>query len=137
MQGKHLVFYDGECGLCDHTVRFLLKIDQNKLFMFAPLQGETAAKFLPQLSKEEQQEDTLILVENVEKSDQKIYILGKAIFRIFWLLGGLWSILGLMSFLPGWLYNWGYRLVAQNRKRIFNQNECALPPANTRDRFLK
>ena len=37
-----LVFYDGRCGLCHHSVRFLLARDRDgALFRYAPLFGET------------------------------------------------------------------------------------------------
>ncbi len=37
------VLYDGECGLCHRSVKFLLKRDRHQLW-YAPLQGETAAR---------------------------------------------------------------------------------------------
>ena len=47
--GRHVVFYDGVCGLCDRTVRFLLRRDRRDRLRFAPLQGEVARKLLPPL----------------------------------------------------------------------------------------
>lgn len=46
---EHLVFYDGECGLCDRVVQTLLKVDTHERFVFAPLQGKTAEKLLQDL----------------------------------------------------------------------------------------
>ena len=40
---KHLVLYDGACGLCDRTVQWILAHDPERRFHFAPLQGPTAA----------------------------------------------------------------------------------------------
>lgn len=134
-QGKHLVFYDGECGFCDHTVQFLLKNDKKKIFCFAPLQGKTAAKIMPTLPAAAKNADSLILLENFGQPNQKNFLFGKAIFRIFWLLGGKWRLLGAPFFLPGFLYNWGYRLVARNRKYLFNS--CSIhSKTRTQDRFL-
>ena len=97
---KHLVFYDGKCGLCDHAVQFLLKVDKRKQFVFAPLQGTTAAAELKDVPEHIKQADSLILIENYQSKDQIIYILGKGAFRITWLLGGVWSLLGWLNFLP-------------------------------------
>lgn len=133
---QHLVFYDGQCGLCDRVVQWILKNDKNNTFVFAPLQGTTAAKMLAELPSEKKQLDTLILIENYKSPDSKMYMLGKGAFRICWLMGGLWSIPGALSFLPGWLYNWGYKIVAANRHRIFDDESCTLPTQRDKNKFL-
>lgn len=40
--GRDLVFFDGECALCDHAVRLLLRLDRHERLAFAPLHGATA-----------------------------------------------------------------------------------------------
>ncbi len=132
---KRVVFYDGQCGLCDRVVQFLLKADPKGLFLFAPLQGETAEKKLQQLPKEIRTADTLILIENYDSPEEVVYIYGKAAFKILWALGGFWAIPGLLSFLPGFMYDWIYRLVARNRKRLFGE-ACMIPPSEEKNRFL-
>lgn len=132
-KGSHLVFYDGVCGLCDHIVQFLLKIDTNEIFVFAPLQGETAKLYL----KSEPPVDSLFLIENYKSPNHKIYIFGKGALRILWLLGGMWAILGILSFLPSFLYNWIYRFVARHRKEIWKQSVCQIPDPKYISRFLK
>lgn len=134
---RHLVFYDGECGFCDFVVSFLLSVDKNKIFLFAPLQGKTAAKLLDSLPAEQKNQDSIVLIENYQTDESRIYILGKAALRILWLLGGGWSILGVVNFLPAFLYNWIYRLVAKNRKKIMQKRECKIPPKDQRDQFLE
>jgi predicted DCC family thiol-disulfide oxidoreductase YuxK len=129
---KHLVFYDGKCGLCDHAVQFVLKHDMQEDFAFAPLQGKTAhnlLQFVPQ-------EDSLVLIENYQTEDRKIYQLGTGAFRILWLLGGSFRLIGWPFFLPSFLYNWGYRLVARHRHQFFSQDTCPLPDPKLKDRFL-
>lgn len=133
---RHLVFYDGECGFCDQIVQFLLRVDKDEAFVFAPLQGETAEKFLAGLPSEYRQTDSIILVENYQSPHPEIYVLSKAVFRICWLLGGVWALIGALSFLPSFLFDWGYRLVAKNRHRFFSITECVIPSVNQRDRYL-
>lgn len=133
---KHLVFYDGDCGLCDHVVQFLLKYDKKQKFLFAPLQGNTAEKTLKELPEEYKSLDTLILLESYDTPKQKSYVLGKAAFRILWLLGGFWHILGWISFLPSFLYDWGYRIVAHYRHQLFSHETCFIPNEQNKHRFL-
>ena len=131
----HLVFYDGECHLCDQVVHLLLKVDHLERFVFASLQGTTAAKLLKDLPEKYKKADSLILVENYQTSQQRFFILGKGVLRIFWLLGGLWKILGIFSFLPSFLYSWAYRQVAHDRYRVFGQT-CLVPSTKDKHRFL-
>lgn len=131
---RHLVFYDGKCGFCDQVVQFLFKIDREKIFLFAPLQGKTASQVLRGLPPAYRKEDTLVLVENYREMNEKFYILGKAAFRILWLLGGAWRLLGWISFFPSFLYNWGYRLIARYRHK-FPLKSCQLPHVED-SRFL-
>jgi predicted DCC family thiol-disulfide oxidoreductase YuxK len=132
---NHLVFYDGSCGLCDYVVQFLLKVDKQQRFAFAPLQGQTAARYLQHLPPEMKRVDSLILVENYH-STPKIFMLSQGALRIAWVLGGLWVLIGWLSFLPSVLFDWAYRLVARNRHRWFAQTHCVVPLAEQKDRFL-
>ena len=74
---SHLVFYDGQCGLCDQVVQLLLKADRKNIFLFAPLQGTTAASLLQDLPEEYKGVDSLILVEDYRQSTQRFFVLGK------------------------------------------------------------
>lgn len=134
--GKHLVFYDGECGLCDRAVQFILNHDIKELFDFAPLQGSTAEEKLKNLPPQVRNKDSLILIENYQSQDSTVYILGKGALRVCWLLGGIWTIPGMISFLPSPLYDWGYRFVAKNRHRFFQNTSCIAPKKEARHRFL-
>lgn len=133
---KHLVFYDGQCGLCDQVVQFILLRDKQGVFGFAPLQGKTAEEKLISLPESLKNFDSIILIEDFNTSLQKISVLGYAALRILWLIGGRWALIGWISFLPPFLYNWAYRLVAKYRHRFFPQGVCILPDPALRERFL-
>jgi len=130
---KHLVFYDGICGLCDGIVRFIHKADQKKKFLFAPLQGKTAETELATLPEQFKNVDSLVLIENYQSEQERVFVLGKGALRIFWLLGGVWSILGILSFLPSWPFDHIYRFIARNRHRFYSQDSCRLPTEKERD----
>jgi predicted DCC family thiol-disulfide oxidoreductase YuxK len=132
----HLIFYDGNCGLCDRIVQFVFKEDKNEHFVFAPLQGETASQYLRSLPPEIRFTDSLILIENYRSSYPRVSILAKGALRIAWLLRWPWMLIGWLSFFPGWMFDWIYRLVASKRHYFFSQNQCFVPPSNQKDRFL-
>lgn len=134
--GKNLIFYDGECGFCDCMVQFVLKQDTHDVFDFAPLQGKTASIMLRKLPAKMKNKDSLVLIENYQSSNPEYYVLGKGAFRIMWDLGGFWTIPGVISFLPAFLYNWGYRLVAKNRGKLIKNVKCVIPSKDKKEKFL-
>ncbi len=52
MDNTAIVFFDGECALCDGFVTWIYTRDKKGLFKFAPLQGETAKDLLALGSEE-------------------------------------------------------------------------------------
>ena len=117
---KHLVFFDSDCALCLHSVARLLKLDRKNLFAFAPLNGKTADKELTGSLSYLKNENTLILIENYQKPTEKRWVRGKGVFRIFWLLGDQWRLIGWLAFTP-FGQDALYRLVAKHRRRFFRK----------------
>ena len=118
---KHLILYDGSCGLCDFTVKIILKMDKNQLFVFAPLQGPTSNRILEEFPHIKAI-DSAILVEDFQTSHKKIYTESQTVFRVFWLMGGAWKLIGWVFFLPDFLFNWIYHFVSRNRYRLVSQS---------------
>lgn len=106
-----IVFYDGTCPLCNRAVRWILSVDKKRLFYFAPLEGKTAAK------KQIHEKESLVLYIN----SKKIFKEGRAVFKILWLLGGKYALLGWLSFLPSLPFDLFYRLIAKYRFRLFSK----------------
>lgn len=128
---RSIVFFDGVCGLCNHTVNFLLDRDRNSVLTFAPLQGQTATQIVP--DEVRQNLNTFVLAHN----DRLFYRSG-AMARILMRLGGLWRILGGLLWLIPWpLRDLGYRIVSKLRYRMFGKTEtCRMPTPEERSRFL-
>ena len=117
---KHLIFYDSVCPLCNRAIRFLIDADQKNIFSFAPLGGETALRELADVSIKYPNLDTLILLQNYGTEHEQLLVEGKAVLRILWILGGGYAWLGIFSFLPTFLADGIYRLVARYRYRLFS-----------------
>lgn len=115
---KYIVFFDADCGLCSKAVAFFLKRDTKALFHFAPLTGITAHRELGEWPPF-QWLDSMILLEKNQKNNYMYW--SKAVFRMLWLLGGFWSIFGLLSFLPKillWPFDVVYRFIAKHRRKV-------------------
>ena len=105
---KHLILFDAACPLCASAVDRVMRWDKKEIFLSAPLDGELAKSIKPQSG------DSFILVENFYGGKNDIYLRGRGVARVFWLLGGWWRCVGWLSFLPFGL-DWIYLLVARHR----------------------
>jgi predicted DCC family thiol-disulfide oxidoreductase YuxK len=129
-QRKDLVLYDGSCALCHGATRFLLAEDRSgSAFMFAPLQGTTAAAERSGLP------DSIA----VKTEAGEILTRWVAVQYLLARLGGLWRVAGLaLRVVPRVLGDRFYDLVAATRYWIFGRQRDACPilPTDLRARFL-
>ena len=129
LREKHIIFYDGVCGLCNRFVTLLLAIDKQKLFYFSSLQGDTAKKLLDQ--RYTLKPMTVVYHSNLvvsEKSD--------AVIKIFYDLGFPYYILTIFKLVPRFIRDFFYDLVAKYRHLLFRRVVSCDVIAN-RERFLK
>ena len=81
VHGLHLVLYDGECGLCDRGVRFLLPRDRARVLTFAPLQGTTAERLRTRLNVPRDL-DSLLFVRDAESPQEVLFVRSSAVLQI-------------------------------------------------------
>jgi len=131
--GRPLLFFDGECNLCNGIVQFIIRHDKKKLFLFATLQSGIGER-----AKEEVQSiyhccpDTVILFYK-----DKYYIKSDAAIMVFRLLGGFWSLLSFARVMPRGMRNGLYEWISRNRYKWFGKrNECMVPTPELQSRFI-
>ncbi len=125
------LFYDGECGLCQRTVRFVLSEDRERRFTFAPLGGE---RFEAQVGAAELPDSVVVRTE-----DGRLLTRSSAVCCVLAELGGLWRALGaLLSVVPERLRDALYDAVARARPRAAQAEAlaCPLMPRHLRARFV-
>lgn len=133
-----VLLYDGLCGFCDRTVRFILARDPGGAMRFAPLQGEFAREIL-QRHPVLHGVDSLVLVD-AEAMDPAIppLLRSDAILAIADYLGLPWRAAAVFRLVPRALRDWGYDLFARHRYRLFGRyDSCPLPNAAVRARFIE
>ncbi len=127
---RPIVFFDGECNLCNSGVQFIIRRDKKKWFLFAPLQsarGQEALAHIPGATP-----DSFILLY-----DGRYYIKSDAGLNIARLLGGFWKMFYAGVILPRFFRNWLYDIVARNRYKWFGRrSECMIPTPELKARFL-
>lgn len=128
------VFYDGDCGLCHWSVKFILPRDKDgKAFRFAPIGGETFRRELTEAQRENLPDSLLVLT-----LDGRLLDRFRAVRHIGWRLGGGWKPLAGLGFcIPAPIGDFFYDRVAANRHRFFERPEqaCPLLPPHFRERM--
>jgi predicted DCC family thiol-disulfide oxidoreductase YuxK len=127
---RPIVFFDGVCNLCNAAVDFIIRHDPGSVFLFAPLQGQTALDRLgPQGAAAP---DTIVLLD----ADGQ-WLRSDAAVRIARGLRGPWRLLAVLRWLPRPLRDAVYRLIAGKRYAWFGRKQsCRLPTPAERARFL-
>jgi predicted DCC family thiol-disulfide oxidoreductase YuxK len=127
-----VVLFDGVCNLCAGTVQFLIRHDPEGLFRFAPLQSEVAGELLAEHGLAGQDLDSIVLIE-----DEETYVKSDAAIQVGVRLGGIYRLLGPTKYLPRFLRDAVYDLVATYRYRVFGKRDrCMMPTEENRSRFL-
>lgn len=128
----YIVFYDGVCGLCNRSVRWLIAHDKDRVLRYASIQSDFAHRTLAPYHLDIDS-GTIIFLE-----EDHVFTRSEAIIRIFRQLGGVYRFMGgLIQVLPRKLRDWLYDVVAKYRYKWFGKHKsCPLPDANTRELFL-
>lgn len=128
-----LILIDGDCNLCHHIARFVIKRDPHKKFMFASLQSELGQRLLKQGGLSTEDFDTFVMV-----SGSQYYTKSGAALRVVKHLKGVWPLLYVGILLPRPLRDWMYDQIAMRRHRLFGRSDaCMLPTKDTRSRFVE
>ena len=118
-----IIFYDGDCGLCQRSIQFLYRADKKKVLFFAPLNGVTYKQVYG---------DDLVLLTTVKLYyDNKTYEKSSAFFKLCLILGGYYKLFTIFILIPVFVRDYIYDQIALKRKNFV----CILLPKD--DHFLR
>lgn len=127
-----IILFDGVCNFCNYWVNFVLIKDKKDLFRFAPLQSDKGKELLTNFNLSHHDFDSFILISGSEIKKKSL-----AVFEITRTLGGCISLINIFSFLPSFLTDFVYNLIARHRYKIFGKrNSCRIPTEEERNKFL-
>jgi predicted DCC family thiol-disulfide oxidoreductase YuxK len=127
-----LVLYDGDCGFCARSVRWLLAHERDHDLRFAPLQGATAAALRRRYPQIPETIESVVYVVG-----GRAHLRSKAMLHVARHLRAPWRWAHAVRWLPGAVLDLGYRLVAAVRYRIWGHADaCQLVTPAQRARFL-
>lgn len=129
---RHIIVFDGVCNLCNGVVRYVIRRDTRGRFQFASLQSLRGKALLEAAGLSTGQLESFIYMEG-----NRCYSKSSAALRIAAQLpfpARLWTVL---IVIPSGIRDWGYRLIARHRYRLFGKKpRCMVPLPEWQDRFL-
>ena len=133
-----VLLYDGECGLCNRVVRALLRADRAGRLHFAPLQSAPAQKYLHAQGLPVADFDSLVFVPDWNRPAEKNFLLRTdGALAAGAEVGGGWRVLAWLRYVPRFLRDPLYKLVARTRYALFGEYRPApLPNPEWGKRFL-
>jgi predicted DCC family thiol-disulfide oxidoreductase YuxK len=131
--GHGIILFDGICNFCNASVQFVLKRDKEGYFRFASQQSEAGQELIHRYGLDKVKNDSIFFIE-----DGKAYIRSMASLRIARKIPGFWKVFYVFRYVPSFLRDGIYDLIARNRYHIFGKRDtCMVPKAEWRDRFLE
>ncbi|MCL1056648.1 DCC1-like thiol-disulfide oxidoreductase family protein [Shewanella gelidimarina] len=128
-----IIIFDGVCNLCHAAVNFVIEHDTAARFVFAPLQSNTAKRYLSQYGVTEDALDSVILIKA-----GRCYLRSDAAIEIAKSLDTPWPLLRFMRFLPKMIRDGLYNAVAKRRYSLFGTRAiCILPTEEVKQRFIE
>jgi predicted DCC family thiol-disulfide oxidoreductase YuxK len=121
------VFYDGDCGVCNSFIQFLLK--NSRHIKFSALQSDFA---LRNLSQEYIRDlNTIVIIKNGEILDKS-----DAIIEIYKELDGIYPIVSCCKIIPKMVRDHFYQLFSNNRLKLGTKSTCSLLSKEEKMRFI-
>ena len=125
-----ILYFDGECNLCNRSVQFVIRHDAKKQFRFASLQSAAGKVVLQSFGG--RAPDSLIL-----EYAGRYRVRSTAALYTLKFLGGAWSLLFVFIAVPPVLRDWIYDFISRHRYRWFGKrDQCMIPTPELRSRFL-
>jgi predicted DCC family thiol-disulfide oxidoreductase YuxK len=125
-----VVLYDGVCGLCQRSVKFLLARDRKQLW-YAPLQGETAARLRARHPEIPETLESVVLVD-----DDRVHLRSKAFLYTAKYLTRPWRWAYHLRWLPAVLLDLFYRFIARIRYRVWGKFDSCQRPTEDQQAHL-
>lgn len=130
---KKIILFDGVCNLCNSSVQFAIKRDENDIFRYAAIQSETGKKLLNERNIDTNEVDSIILIE----PNIAYYTKSTAALEIGKDLKGLNTISTILLWLPESFRNIVYDFIAANRYKWYGKKEaCMIPTEELKSKFI-
>jgi predicted DCC family thiol-disulfide oxidoreductase YuxK len=126
-----ILYFDGECNLCNRAVQFVIRHDKQKRFRFASLQS--AAGEVMKSSFQGRIPDSIVL-----EYDGVYRVKSSAVLHMLRLLGGGWQLLYAFMIVPRLLRDYLYDFISRHRYQLYGRRDsCMVPTKELQSRFVQ
>ena len=137
LEGRHLVLYDGVCGLCNRLLQFLLGRDHRRVFRFAALQSHAGRSMVERSDGNAVELSSFYVIADYQTANARPLTRSSAALFVAAELGWPWKAARLLRFVPRVIRDAAYDVVARSRYRVFGRlDQCVVPSPDVRDRFI-
>lgn len=142
LKDRLLVVFDGECGFCNRSIRWLLRRDRHDRMRFAPSSDPRASTLMARHGIPEPgaalQPDTILLFRQIGTPMEEMLVRSNAVLASLRALPQPWPLIAAMARLvPRPIRESAYRLIARWRYRIWGRHaSCPIPTPEERCHFL-
>ena len=137
LEGRHLVLYDGVCGLCNRLLQFLFKHDRGAVFSFASLQSATGRATVARSGGNPDELSSFYVVADFQTAQERVFTRSDAALFVAGKLPWPWRFIRVGVIVPRPVRDLMYDGIARSRYRIFGRYEqCMIPGPELRKRFV-
>lgn len=123
----YVLIYDGECNLCSSFIRFVIWSNKNPHLFITDFNSNWTKENI----RVDPNVDTMIFISNDEK-----YIYSDSIIHLLTTANKLFYPLVLGKLVPRNVRDAVYRIIARNRRKLFQKKTCPLPSQTEKKMFL-
>jgi predicted DCC family thiol-disulfide oxidoreductase YuxK len=130
--GDEVILFDGVCNLCSALVQLVIRHDRAARFRFAAMQSDAGSRLMRSHGIDPSELETFVFL-----ADGKTFTRSDAALEVASRMGGAWTVVKPLRFIPRALRDWMYRVIARNRYRWFGRKAvCMMPTPELARRFL-
>ncbi|ENX11374.1 MAG TPA: DUF393 domain-containing protein [Acinetobacter sp.] len=133
IQSHDIILFDAVCVICNGWAKFLIKYDKKIQFKLVSAQSELGTALLKHYQMSTEHYTTMVVIK-----DGKLYTESTALLKVMQHLGFPFSLMNAGYFIPRFIRDFLYRLVALNRYKLFGKTDsCLIPSLENKRHFLE
>jgi predicted DCC family thiol-disulfide oxidoreductase YuxK len=127
---KKIIFFDGDCGLCNRFIQFILKNEKSSNLFFSHLLSNFSSDFFLEKINKLPELTTFYFWDG-----KKLYSKSNGIFKLIYELKFYWKFALIFKLIPNFIRDKIYDYVAKNRSKI-SSKYCLSESKLNQKRFL-
>jgi len=129
--GRLQVIFDGDCGLCNRLVQWLLRRDRDRRLCFVAAGSAVGAALLAKHRRDSAEASrTILVVREASSEPGDMLARSEAVAAVLTELAPPWPLVaGVLRRIPLPVRDTGYRIVARLRYRLLGPESCRIPSA--------